>query len=100
MEKLNRSAQFVDYNKQPILILGALKADIRSAGGEVKGVLFLVIERPKRCFLGLGLQGKLGIHTTQKTAPTEKSKEEVRRATVILILRTCLIVNVNQKIIW
>ena len=34
-EKLNLSAQFVDYNKRPILILGALKANLRSAGWEV-----------------------------------------------------------------
>ena len=34
-EKLNLSAQFVEYNKRPILILGALKAIIRSAGCEV-----------------------------------------------------------------
>ena len=31
-EKLNLSAQFLDYNKRPILILGALKANLRSAG--------------------------------------------------------------------
>ena len=43
-ESLILSAQFVDYNKQPILILGALKADIRSARWEVKGVSFLVLE--------------------------------------------------------
>ena len=31
-EKLNLSAQFVDYDKRPILILEALKANLRSAG--------------------------------------------------------------------
>ena len=30
-EKSNLSAQFVDYNKRPILLLGALKANLRSA---------------------------------------------------------------------
>ena len=30
-EKPNLSAQFVDYNKRPILLLGALKANLRSA---------------------------------------------------------------------
>ena len=34
-ERLNLSAQFVNYNEHPVLILGALKADIRSAGWEV-----------------------------------------------------------------
>ena len=76
-ERLNLSAQFVEYNKQPILILGALKADIRSAGWEVKGVSFLVTERRTRCILGLDLQSKSGIHTTQKTAPTENSRSGV-----------------------
>ena len=52
-ESLNLSAQVVDYNKQPILILGATKADVRSAGWEVKGVSFLVTERRTRCNLGL-----------------------------------------------
>ena len=30
-EKLNLSAQFVDYNKDPFLMLGAIQANIRSA---------------------------------------------------------------------
>ena len=34
VKKLNLSAQFVDYNKIPIAILGAVKAKIRSAGGK------------------------------------------------------------------
>ena len=46
-------------------------------GWEVKGVSFLVNERCTRCILGLDLQSKIGIHTTQKTAPTEKSKYDV-----------------------
>ena len=41
-EKLNLSAQFVDYNKRPLLILGALKANLRSAGWEVLGAILLV----------------------------------------------------------
>ena len=69
-EKLNLSAQFVDYNKRPILILGALKANLRSAGWEVLGAMLLVTERRMRCILGLDLQSKLGIQTTQKSAPT------------------------------
>ena len=76
-ESLNLSAQFFDYYKQPILILGASKANIRSAGWEVKGVSFLVTERRTRCILGLDLQTKIGMHTTQKTAPTEKSRFDV-----------------------
>ena len=76
-KSLNLSAQFVDYNKQPILILGALKADIRSAGWEVKRVLFLVTERRTRCILGFDFQSKIGIHTTQKTAPTDKFRFDV-----------------------
>ena len=33
-EKLNLSAHIVDYNKRPILILGALKVNLRTAGWE------------------------------------------------------------------
>ena len=44
-EKLNLVAQFMDYNKQPICTLGALKTNLRSAGWEVKGATFLVTER-------------------------------------------------------
>ena len=49
-EKLNLSAQFVDYNKRPILILGALKANLRSAGWEVLGAMLLVTERRMRVY--------------------------------------------------
>ena len=70
-EKLNLSTQFVDYNKQPIQILGALCTSIRSAGCDVTDATFLVTERRARCILGLDLQGKLGIKTTQKSAPSQ-----------------------------
>ena len=76
-EKLNLSAQFVDYNKRPILILGALRANLRSAGWEVLGAMLLVTERRMRCILGLDLQSKLGIQTTQKSAPTRRSRFDV-----------------------
>ena len=76
-EKLNLSAQFVDYNKRPILILGALKTNLRSARWEVLGAPLLVTERLTRCIPGLDLQGKLGIHTTQKSAPSRRSRFDV-----------------------
>ena len=47
-EKLNLHTKFVDYNKQPICVLGALKTNLRSAGCEVKGATFLVTERKTR----------------------------------------------------
>ena len=75
--KLNLSAQFVDYNKRSILLLGALKANLRSAGWEVHRAPLLVTERRMRCILGLDLQGKLGIHTTQKSAPSRRSRFDV-----------------------
>ena len=74
---MNLSTQFVDYNKQPIQILGALCTSIRSAGREVTDATFLVTERRARCILGLDLQGKLGIKTTQKSAPSQKSRFDV-----------------------
>ena len=50
-EKLNLSAQFVDYNKSPILILGALKENLHSAGWEVQGAPLLVTDGRTRCIL-------------------------------------------------
>ena len=76
-EKLSLSTQFVDYNKQPIQILGALCASIWSAGWEVTDATFLVTESRARCILGLDLQVKLGIQTTQKSAPSRKSRLDV-----------------------
>ena len=51
-EKLNLNTKFVDYNKQPICVLGALKTNLRSAGWEVKRATFLVTERKTRCIMG------------------------------------------------
>ena len=76
-ENLNFTMQFVDYNKHPIQILGALRANIRSAGCKVPDASLLATERPERCILGLDLQGKMGIHTSQKSAPTNRSKFDV-----------------------
>ena len=76
-EKLNLVTQFVDYNKQPICVLGALKTNLRSAGWEVKGATFLGTERRTRCIIGLDLQGQGGIATTQKPAPKELSRFDV-----------------------
>ena len=36
-DKLNLATKFVDYNKQPICVLGALNTNLRSAGTELKG---------------------------------------------------------------
>ena len=38
------------------------------------GASFLITERRTRCILGLDLQSKVGIHTTQKLAPKEKTR--------------------------
>ena len=76
-ENLNLTAQFVDYNKQPINILGAITTTIRSAGWEVVGASFLITERRTRLILGLDLQSKVGIHTTQKLAPNDTTRFDV-----------------------
>ena len=77
VEKLNLPAQFVDYNKKPIAILGAVKAKIRSGGWEVPDATFLITERRTRCILGLDLQIKVGITTTQRLAPKKKSRFDI-----------------------
>ena len=76
-ENLNLTAQFVDYNKQPIKILDAITTTIRSAGWEVVRASFLITERRTRCILRLDLQSKVGIHKTQKLAPKEKTRFDV-----------------------
>ena len=76
-EKLNLQTKFVDYNKQPISVLGALKTNLRSAGWEVKGATFLVTERKTRCIMGLDLQGQVGIVISQKPAPKELTRFDV-----------------------
>ena len=76
-ENLNLTTKFVEYNKQPINILGAITTNIRLAGWEVVGASFLITERRTRCILGLDLQSKVGIHTTQKLAPKEKTRSDV-----------------------
>ena len=75
--KLNLTMQFVDYSKHPIQILGAVCADIRSASWEVKDAYFLVTERRARCILGLDLQGKFGMYTSQKSSPVNRSRFDV-----------------------
>ena len=75
--KLNLHTKFVDYNKQPICVLGALKTNFRSAGWDVKGATFLVTERSTRFIMGLDLQGQMGIVTTQKPAPKEFTRFDV-----------------------
>ena len=76
-DKLNSATQFVDYNKQSVCVLGALKTNLRSAGLEVKGSTFLVTKRKTRCIMGLDLQGQVGIATTQEPAPREPSRFDV-----------------------
>ena len=76
-EELNLQTKFVDYNKQPISVLGALKTNLRSAGWEVKGATSLVTERKTRCIMGLDLQGQVGIVTPQKPAPKELTRFDV-----------------------
>ena len=76
-DKLNLLTKFVDYNKQPICVLGALKTNLRSAGWEVKGATFLVTERKTRCIMLLDLLGQVGIVTTQKPAPKKLSRFDV-----------------------
>ena len=60
-EKLNLYTKFIDYNKQPVCVLGELKTNIRSACWEVTEATFLVTERKTTCIMGLELQRQMGI---------------------------------------
>ena len=51
---------YLDYNKQRILILGALHVSVTSIDWSVQNARFLVVE-DNRCLIGLDLQPKLGI---------------------------------------
>ena len=70
---MNLPTEFVDYKKRPIAKLGELKTKIRSAGWEVPDATFLLTERRTRCIIGLDLQNRVGITTTQRPAPKMKS---------------------------
>ena len=76
-ETLNLSAQFVDCHKHPFMVLGAIQANIPSAGWDVKNAHLLIRERRARCFLGLDLQGKVGISTSKRPAPSKRSRFDV-----------------------
>ena len=58
-------------------ILGALKAKIRSAGWEFPDATFLIIERKTRCIIGLDLQNRVDITSTQRPAPKTKSRFDI-----------------------
>ena len=47
-ERLNLPAQFVGYSEHPIVILGALRENIRSAGWNKNEATFLITERRTR----------------------------------------------------
>ena len=66
---------YVDYNKQPICLLGSIQFPISSSGWMVENAQFLVSENRARNFLGLNLQEKLGVATTQLKAALVQSLE-------------------------
>ena len=77
-EELNLSTQFVDYNKQPIQILGALYTSIRSAGGVGSDRRIVISDRtPSTMYSGIRFTRKLGIQTSQKSAPSQNSRFDV-----------------------
>ena len=80
IEDLKLRVTYIDYNKKKINILGAVFADISSAGWKVKRARFLVVEK-KKCLLGMDLHRNLGIRTTQISAPKEEAINEVSSTT-------------------
>ena len=59
---------YVDYNKQPIRLLGSIQIPISSSGWKVDNAQFLISENRTRNFFGLDLQEQLGVVTTQMKA--------------------------------
>ena len=59
---------YVDYNKQPIRLLGSSQISISSSGWKVDHAQFHVSENRRRNLLSLDLQEQLGVVTTQLKA--------------------------------
>ena len=56
---------YVDYNRKRIELMGTLILDVSSLGWHDKSAKFLISENRTRCLLGLDLQPRLGVKTTQ-----------------------------------
>ena len=59
---------FVDYNKQPIRLLGSVRISISSNGWKVEDAHVLISETRTRNLPGLDLHEQLGVLTTQLRA--------------------------------
>ena len=60
-EELNLTTQFVDYNKQPIQILGAISTSIMSAGWEVQDGRIVISDRKQSTmYSGIRFTGTIG----------------------------------------
>ena len=66
---------YVDYNKQPIRLLGSIQNPISSGGWRVDNAQFLISENRTRNLLGLDLQEQLGVVSTQMKAESVQSLE-------------------------
>ena len=66
---------YVDYNKQPIRLLGSIQIPISSGGWRVDNAQVLISENRARNLLGLDLQEQLGVVTTQLKAESVQSLE-------------------------
>ena len=105
-ENLNLTTKFVNYNKQPINILGAITRTIRSAGWEVVGASFLITERRTRCIWGWIYRAKSG-YTQHRSWHRKKRRgltcycansQKIGKTNSIVNLKTFLIVKGVQKI--
>ena len=84
---------------------GSIEDNLRSAGWDVKGAMFLVMDRKTRCKLGLDLQGQVGVATTQNQATLELSRfdmliceqSEAWKNNFLINLATCLADREAQK---
>ena len=65
----------MDYNKQPIGLLGSIQIPISSSGWRVDNAQFLISESRARNLLGLDLQEQLGVVPTQLKAESVQSLE-------------------------
>ena len=107
-EQLNLPSQIVDYNKQPIVILGALKAKIRSTGWESHNATFLITESRTRCILGLDLHNKVCIILPKNRLQNESleltyscvNSRKSEKKSFMQYSKTCSTVKDDQYIIW
>ena len=79
LEKHPIKTKYVDYNHQAIKLFGTLIINKHSNGWVAENAQFLISENRTKCLLGLDIQPKISITTTQ-VKPTYSQVKEIKTA--------------------